>query len=518
MKIIFLLATMLYCFSSFGSEPEQNGNKETNDKAFLVTTEADETAPEAENVIVGFWAYDFYQDGTCKMHDYIAEPLTGDVTVKSIVDYNGKQYRCETVPDGALSDSKDSRLDESFYKEMKTLTFEEGITTINETMGHLNRCRKISIPKSVTYIRENAFIGGISSGYQDPDRYDYTSSNLNFTFFDLEEINVDPDNMVYASKDGVLYDKEMKTLIVCPRAKTGTFIIPEGVETLGDRCFISCNLLTEIRLPSTLKTIGTKEGRGAFYFCCSLKSITIPEGVERIEPLTFRDCVDLTNVTLPNSVKFIGLYAFSENWSLSSFDWQECKIDSIEEQAFYNCPNWKVTLPKSIRYIGAGAFLKCDIPQELIFPADLEEIVSNTPVISGSSAGNASDILMPLKDIYCYMEKPFEADTLLFGTDITYEGRTRYEYFPMEWARQCTLHVPTGSSDYYRASDLWKHFPNIVEFDTSATNIVIPTDNRKTHKDGIYTINGTKVREQTQSVEGLPKGIYIVDGKKVIVK
>jgi hypothetical protein len=34
----------------------------------------------------------------------------------------------------------------------------------------------------------------------------------------------------------------------------------------------------------------------------------------------------------------------------------------------------------------------------------------------------------------------------------------------------------------------------------------------------IYSINGTKVKENTTSLEGLPKGIYIVNGKKKIIK
>ena len=34
----------------------------------------------------------------------------------------------------------------------------------------------------------------------------------------------------------------------------------------------------------------------------------------------------------------------------------------------------------------------------------------------------------------------------------------------------------------------------------------------------VYSINGIKVRENTTSLDGLPKGIYIVDGKKVVVK
>lgn len=34
----------------------------------------------------------------------------------------------------------------------------------------------------------------------------------------------------------------------------------------------------------------------------------------------------------------------------------------------------------------------------------------------------------------------------------------------------------------------------------------------------VYTINGIKVRSMVYSLDGLPKGIYIVNGKKVVKK
>ena len=34
----------------------------------------------------------------------------------------------------------------------------------------------------------------------------------------------------------------------------------------------------------------------------------------------------------------------------------------------------------------------------------------------------------------------------------------------------------------------------------------------------IYTLGGQKVRHQATSIKGLPKGVYVVAGKKVVVK
>ena len=35
---------------------------------------------------------------------------------------------------------------------------------------------------------------------------------------------------------------------------------------------------------------------------------------------------------------------------------------------------------------------------------------------------------------------------------------------------------------------------------------------------GVYTLTGTRVRQRGEDIDGLVKGLYIVNGKKVIVK
>jgi hypothetical protein len=40
----------------------------------------------------------------------------------------------------------------------------------------------------------------------------------------------------------------------------------------------------------------------------------------------------------------------------------------------------------------------------------------------------------------------------------------------------------------------------------------------ETHNSGVYTLTGTLIRKRNESSGNLPKGIYIINGKKVIVQ
>lgn len=50
----------------------------------------------------------------------------------------------------------------------------------------------------------------------------------------LREINITEGNCLYASKDGIVYSKDMSTLIFCPRGKAGELVvIPDGVTRIA---------------------------------------------------------------------------------------------------------------------------------------------------------------------------------------------------------------------------------------------------------------------------------------------
>lgn len=77
---------------------------------------------------------------------------------------------------------------------------------------------------------------------------------------ELESISVHPDNPKFTSRDGLLYNKSMDTLVGYPTGKRrynpGTEVIPEGVKVIAPTVFADTYWLESISFPSTLESIG----------------------------------------------------------------------------------------------------------------------------------------------------------------------------------------------------------------------------------------------------------------------
>ena len=80
--------------------------------------------------------------------------------------------------------------------------------------------------------------------------------------------------------------------------------LPDGLERVGDGCFMDCNNLTEIRIPSTLKEIPVQ-----FLNCGIFKEIEIPEGVKKINRSGITG-IKVSKLQIPKSVKVLMRYCF----------------------------------------------------------------------------------------------------------------------------------------------------------------------------------------------------------------
>ena len=118
----------------------------------------------------------------------------------------------------------------------------------------------------------------------------------------LEILQVDKNNLLYSSVDGILYDKQQKQLIFCPIAKAGKVnSIPESVVEIGDSAFLNCSKITFVSLPESTVSVG----QVAFEGCTSLEEVIFPEGLTKISYGAFGDCYNLKSVTLPKTIKTI---------------------------------------------------------------------------------------------------------------------------------------------------------------------------------------------------------------------
>jgi hypothetical protein len=184
------------------------------------------------------------------------------------------------------------------------------VTAISDRAFYNRSLTSVTIPSSVTSIGNVAFSACSS----------------------LTSITVDNPNPAYASIDGVLFDKNIRTIISYPAGKTArTYTIPSSVTSIGDYAFFPCESLTSITIPSSVTSIGD------YAFCgCRITSITIPSSVTSIGDCAFWLCTRLTSITIPSSVTSIGVSAFANCCSLTSVTIPS-SVRSIGEYAFYGC-------------------------------------------------------------------------------------------------------------------------------------------------------------------------------------
>ena len=216
----------------------------------------------------------------------------------------------------------------------------------------------------------------IPSGVQEVGAVGYGCANL-------LSINVDAGNANYSSVNGILYTKDMKTLVEYPAGKEGnSYSVSNGVSVIGDYAFHSQKYLETVLLPSTVTEIGDY----AFYMMQKLSSFTVSENVKSVGDAPFqgdsslkklifkasitdtpysmcKDCTSLTDVTLGNSITEIYNRAFMGCTSLTNVI-MPSKLQKIDGAAFLDCTSLvNVNYPTSLEYVSSSAFTDSGVTQ-----------------------------------------------------------------------------------------------------------------------------------------------------------
>jgi hypothetical protein len=276
--------------------------------------------------------------------------------------------------------------DQAFYNctSLTALTIPDSVTSIGHAAFEFcTSLTSITFPSSVTNIGQAAFWGCSS----------------------LTVITVDPLNPAYSSLAGVLFNKNHTTLIACPGAKGGGYMIPNSVTCIGDAAFVYCRNLTSVTIPSSVASIQSS----AFFGCDGLTGVTIPSSVTSIGDEVFSDCFGLTAITvdvfnpaysshagvlfdksqttlieypggnagdytIPSSVTSIHKMAFADCYLLSGITIPS-SVTSIGDNAFMGCSGLNtVTVPSSVTSIGYGAFENCTSLTSITIPSSVTSI------------------------------------------------------------------------------------------------------------------------------------------------
>ena len=134
--------------------------------------------------------------------------------------------------------------------------------------------------------------------------------------------------------------------------------------------FFDMDLLTEVRLPAGLPSIGT----GTFRSCNSLRAVGWSGALQSIGAQAFVGCSNLALRSRTLQVGEIGSRAFSGCTSLADTLWLE-GTSMVAAEAFSNCDGLAcVVADKALERVGYRAFINCFALDSLLLPEGLAQV------------------------------------------------------------------------------------------------------------------------------------------------
>ena len=416
------------------------------------------------------WDYERVQIGDL-YYNLDATNLTAEVTWQNHLDIDNYSGLIEIAIPASVT----------YNEEYNEATY--SVTSIGEdAFGRCPSLTSIDIPQTVAAIGEGAL-------YYCPA---------------LTMINVDNENQHFCSVDGLLFNKDMTTLIQFPPAKSVTsYTIPNSVSVISYGAFGGCSSLESIIIPNSVTTIE----KDALRSCSSLSYINIPASVTSIGEYFVNQSSQLTDILVNSDNQNY----CSENGVLFSKDmkmiirYPEGKegasytipsgVTTMEACAFGFCSHLEnIVIPEGVTNISDGAFHTCSSLHSISIPSTITEIGDlafyECPALSDVHAPNLEGWLgVPI--IYTYSDPLWFAHNLYFGDELvenlvipaTITKLRRYAFRNCTCLKSITceavtppaldgsvfwnvdksipLYIPCEAIEAYKEADGWKEFTNI---------------------------------------------------------
>lgn len=202
------------------------------------------------------------------------------------------------------------------------------------------------------------------------------SNNSGATFYpsNLTTLTIDEGNTNLKTLEYRLFRGNGNNNLNAFNTKLTTLTIADdcGLETISAECFMNCTALTSLKLPASVKTLGTQ----CFYNTPNLKDLVFtdtdenPAQLEIIGENSFWLC-GLTSFVVPRSVKDIKRQAFHECQVLEKVS-IPAGTTSVDKEAFYLCEKLEaINVDKANETYASSDGIFCDKMKEtlIIYPA-----------------------------------------------------------------------------------------------------------------------------------------------------
>lgn len=238
----------------------------------------------------------------------------------------------------------------------------------------------------------------------------------------MKYIEICEENEFYKTIDGIVYTKDGKTLLKCPRNHPGKVVVPDGVEMIAESAFEDTSI-TDIVLPDSLREIE----RRAFFDCSKLKSVDFGHGLKSIGDMshdfrTFESCFSLRELKLPPQMKTVGRGVF-KNCGIEKLELNE-GLEDIGNNAFLYCKNIKdVTLPDSLKSLGENNFLNAEVVHTRHVLKNLVRTVSD---VTFNDYNNVCTVALDIDGRLIYLPRHLPVEYVQEAQDIIEQKKDWY--------------------------------------------------------------------------------------------
>ncbi len=169
----------------------------------------------------------------------------------------------------------------------------------------------VIIPDTVTKVEYLALCGLGVTEIVLPNNLIVDGSTF-YEAYSLEKITVSNDNPNYSSVDGILYSKDMKTLVKYPYNKSGdTYVLPETIETIGTLAFYQGCIPLNFIIPETNHEVIVEE----YAFEESpFVSITYPEDIPAEAIFALQGSMMLQTINYGGTIEQWNALSEHEDW------------------------------------------------------------------------------------------------------------------------------------------------------------------------------------------------------------